>query len=59
VEPRGSELLVYLRLAGEGSQEVRVVAPPEPMIPAETTVGVRFDRERMHWFDKGGRAVGR
>ncbi|MEO7987048.1 MAG: ABC transporter ATP-binding protein [Gemmatimonadales bacterium] len=59
VEPRGSELLIYLRLAGESGQEVRVVAPPEPMIPADTSVGVRFDRERMHWFDKGGRALGR
>src|SRR5215216_6426575 len=41
VEPRGSELLVYLRLgaAGEGA-ELRVIAPPEPAIEAEQVVGV-------------------
>jgi multiple sugar transport system ATP-binding protein len=52
VEPRGSELLVYLRLgvSGEGA-ELRVVAPPEPAIDAEQIVGVTFDRERLHWFE--------
>jgi multiple sugar transport system ATP-binding protein len=51
VESRGSELLVYLRLGpGGGGAELRVVAPPEPMIDAESTVGVKFDRGRLHWF---------
>ena len=50
VEPRGSELLVYLRLVGEGG-ELRVVVPPEVELTVEAVVGVRFDRERLHWFD--------
>jgi ABC-type sugar transport system ATPase subunit len=52
VEPRGSELLVYLRLGANGSgPEVRVVAPPEPAIDPERKVGVAFDRSRLHWFE--------
>jgi multiple sugar transport system ATP-binding protein len=52
VEPRGSELLVYLRLGTNGDgAELRVVAPPEPAIEAEQVVGVKFERERLHWFD--------
>jgi multiple sugar transport system ATP-binding protein len=52
VEPRGSELLVYLRLgaAGDGA-ELRVIAPPEPAIEAEQVVGVTLDRGRLHWFE--------
>jgi multiple sugar transport system ATP-binding protein len=59
VEPRGSELLVYLRLgtSGDGA-EMRVVAPPEPAIEAEQVVAVRFDQGRLHWFDsENGRRV--
>jgi multiple sugar transport system ATP-binding protein len=52
VEPRGSELLLYLRLgADHEGPELRVVAPPEPEIDPEQAVGVRFDRARLHWFD--------
>jgi multiple sugar transport system ATP-binding protein len=52
VEPRGSELLVYLRLGATGDgAELRVVAPPEPAVEEERVVGVRFDRARLHWFD--------
>ena len=55
VEPRGSELLVYLRLGAKGDgAELRVVAPPEPAIEEERVVGIRFDRTRLHWFDEGG-----
>jgi multiple sugar transport system ATP-binding protein len=60
VEPRGSELLVYLRLgsAGDGA-ELRVVAPPEPPIEAEQVVAVRFDQGRLHWFEgESGKRVG-
>jgi multiple sugar transport system ATP-binding protein len=57
VEPRGSELLVYLRLPDGTADELRVIAPPEPMIPADAGVGVRFDRERLHWFDASGRRL--
>jgi multiple sugar transport system ATP-binding protein len=53
VEPRGSELLVYLRLGGEADgTPLRVVAPPEPPIEEERQVGVVLDRERLHWFDR-------
>jgi ABC-type sugar transport system ATPase subunit len=52
VEPRGSELLVHLGLGGRGDDgEVRVVAPPEPVIPVEALVGLRAGRQRLHWFD--------
>ena len=52
VEPRGSELLVYLRWGTDaGDAELRVVAPPEPVIEAEKFVGVAFDRARLHWFE--------
>jgi multiple sugar transport system ATP-binding protein len=55
VEPRGSELLVYLRLGAQGDgPELRVVAPPEPAIEEERVVGVRFDRARLHWFEESG-----
>ncbi|HET9464381.1 MAG TPA: ABC transporter ATP-binding protein [Gemmatimonadales bacterium] len=59
VEPRGSELLVYLRLGAKGDgPELRVVAPPEPAIEEERVVGVRFDRARLHWFEgESGRRV--
>ncbi len=60
VEPRGSELLVYLRLGAKGDgAELRVVAPPEPAIEEERVVGVKFDRARLHWFEgEIGRRVG-
>jgi multiple sugar transport system ATP-binding protein len=60
VEPRGSELLVYLRLgANHDGPELRVVAPPELTIEPERVVGVRFDRERLHWFEEeSGKRVG-
>jgi multiple sugar transport system ATP-binding protein len=52
VESRGSELLVYLRLGAKGEgAELRVVAPPEPVIEEERVVGVKFDRARLHWFE--------
>jgi len=52
VEPRGSELLVHLRLeGGSDGEEVRVVAPPETVVPVDSVVGLKADRERLHWFD--------
>jgi multiple sugar transport system ATP-binding protein len=58
VEPRGSELLVYLRLGtgGEGP-ELRVIAPPETQVAAEQVMGVRLDPARLHWFDETDRRV--
>ena len=59
VEPRGSELLVYLRWGTDaGDAELRVVAPPELAIEPERFVGVSFDRAKLHWFDsESGRRV--
>lgn len=55
VEPRGSELLIYLRLGAKGDgPELRVVAPPETVIEPEHTTGVVFDRGRLHWFEADG-----
>jgi ABC-type sugar transport system ATPase subunit len=60
VEPRGSELLLYLRLGvgGEGL-EIRVVTPPDLDVAPDRVVGLRFDRARLHLFDREtGRRVG-
>ena len=60
IEPRGSELLVHVRLGEDGQgQEVRVVAPPEQPLAVDTVVGLRCDRQRLHWFDSTtGRRIG-
>jgi len=50
VEPRGSELLVYLRL-GDAGTELRVTAPPSLVVQPGAVVGVVCDRSRLHWFD--------
>jgi multiple sugar transport system ATP-binding protein len=53
VEPRGSEILVYLRLGASGEgPEIRVITPPETTIDAGKVSGVKFDRDRLHWFDE-------
>jgi ABC-type sugar transport system ATPase subunit len=52
VEPRGSEVLIHLRLGADGGLgEVRVVAPPELRTAVDTPVGLVLDRHRLHWFD--------
>jgi multiple sugar transport system ATP-binding protein len=59
VEPRGSELLIYLRLgpAGDGP-EVRVITPPDLDVAPDRVVGLRFERGRLHFFDpETGRRV--
>jgi ABC-type sugar transport system ATPase subunit len=60
VEPRGNEALVHARLGRDGSgPEVRIVTPPEPLPTVESVVGLRIDRQRLHWFDTGtGRRIG-
>jgi ABC-type sugar transport system ATPase subunit len=59
VEPRGSELLLYLRLDPEGEgPEIRVVTPPDLAVAPDRVVGLRFDRARLHFFDsETGRRV--
>jgi ABC-type sugar transport system ATPase subunit len=59
VEPRGSELLIYLRLgpAGDGP-EVRVITPPDLAVAPDQVVGLRSDRTRLQFFDgETGRRV--
>jgi hypothetical protein len=34
------------------------VAPPEPLIPVESVVGLRAVREQLHWFDESGKRLG-
>ena len=58
VESRGNEVLVYLCLRGNNQgPAIRIVAPPEIAVEPERMVGIRFDRERLHWFDEQGRRV--
>ena len=60
VEPRGSELLVYLRLGREGEErEIRVIAPPDAAVTEGSAVAMQLPRERLHWFDGvSGRRLG-
>jgi ABC-type sugar transport system ATPase subunit len=52
IESRGSEKLIYLCLRGNNQgPAIRIVAPPETQVETERTVGVRFDRDKLHWFD--------
>jgi ABC-type sugar transport system ATPase subunit len=52
VEPRGSELLLYVRLGATGDgPEVRVVTPPDLQVTPDQVIGLRFDRARLHLFD--------
>jgi len=59
VEPRGSELLLYLRLGALGDgPELRVITPPDLEVAPDQVVGLRFDRARLHVFDReSGRRV--
>ena len=59
VEPRGSELLLYLRLgAGGEGPEIRVITPPDLEVAPDRVVGLRFERGRLHFFDTGsGRRI--
>src|SRR6476469_1926466 len=58
VAARGNEQLVYLCLRGNNQgPAIRVGAPPETGVEPERTVGLRFDREKLHWFDEQGRRV--
>jgi len=60
VEPRGSELLLYLRLGTKGEgPEIRVVTPPDLDVAPDRVVGLRFDRGRLHRFDReSGKRIG-
>jgi ABC-type sugar transport system ATPase subunit len=52
VEPRGSELLLYLRLGASGEgPELRAITPPDLAVAPDQVVGLRLDRARLHLFD--------
>jgi multiple sugar transport system ATP-binding protein len=52
IEPRGNELVVHLVLAsGNRQHELTIVMPPEAEIRANDQIGLRFQRERLHFFD--------
>jgi multiple sugar transport system ATP-binding protein len=54
VELLGSELLVHLRLAGSDELSVRAVVPESLGAAEDETVGLRFRRDRLHFFDAEG-----
>jgi ABC-type sugar transport system ATPase subunit len=56
VEPLGSVTIVHLH-STDGTRVVTVVPGRESVRPGDS-VGVRFDVERLHVFDAGGRRVG-
>jgi ABC-type sugar transport system ATPase subunit len=60
VEPRGSELLLYVRAAGAlAGRELRVIAPPDLAVAPEQPIGLRVDPARIHRFDPAtGRRLG-
>lgn len=60
VEPRGSELLLYVRSAGPPTgRELRVIAPPDLTVAPEQPLGLRLDPARLHRFDPtSGRRLG-
>jgi ABC-type sugar transport system ATPase subunit len=60
VEPRGSELLLYVRVQDGGeAREVRVITPPDLTVAPDQAVGLRTDPARVHRFDGAtGRRIG-
>jgi ABC-type sugar transport system ATPase subunit len=60
VEPRGSELLLYVRSAAPATgRELRVIAPPDLTVAPEQPLGLRLDPARLHRFDPtSGRRLG-
>lgn len=51
VEPRGSDLLVQLRLDDESEATLAVVLPPQPEVETGDEIAVRVSRDRLHYFD--------
>ena len=60
VEPRGSDLLVRLRLGtGDEVESLAIVLPTEPAVREGDQLAVRFPRDRLHYFDvSDGRRIG-
>lgn len=55
VEPRGSDLLVRVRLdgreAGAAAGDLALVLPPDRPVEEGARLGLDFPRERLHWFN--------
>jgi multiple sugar transport system ATP-binding protein len=52
LQPLGSELLLNLNLSGKDAEvSLTMVAPSETRMSAGDRVGVRFRRDRLHFFD--------
>jgi multiple sugar transport system ATP-binding protein len=54
IQPLGSELLVNLQLTGKTrATPATTMLPPETRVGVDERVGVRFRRDRLHFFDAG------
>lgn len=52
IESRGNDLIIYLELiAGNGGHTLTIVASPEEDAAIEDRLGLRFRRDRLHFFD--------
>ncbi len=51
VELLGSEELVHMRLAGAEDRVLRAVFPEDAAVREDETIGLRFRRDRLHFFD--------
>src|SRR5690606_19940825 len=55
VEPRGSDLLVRVRLdggeAGAAAVDLAIVLPSDRPVEEDARLGLDFPRDRLHWFD--------
>ncbi len=50
VELLGSEELVHMRLQGVEDQVIRAIFPEETPVEEDKTIGLRFRRDRLHFF---------
>ncbi len=59
VELLGSEELVHLRLPDADDHVVRAIFPEETPVQEDETIGLRFRRDRLHFFaTDDGRRLG-
>jgi ABC-type sugar transport system ATPase subunit len=52
VEPLGSTTIVHVALDVRPGVSIRVVAPADSHAVPDDVVGVRFRRDRLHFFDR-------
>ncbi|NIR46436.1 MAG: sn-glycerol-3-phosphate ABC transporter ATP-binding protein UgpC [Gemmatimonadetes bacterium] len=58
IELLGSAILVHLRATAAEEQTIRAVGPEDWEVAEDEVIGVRFNRERLHFFDgDGGRRL--